>query len=116
MIGNIQQDVVVDGDSISGELSKQTDWLWDNFSFEDGYIHSAPWYFIALDFSSNDFEGLTSATVRCGTNPVVDLLADADKIVILEVSNLSDMIITQSNGYKTFTQTVDLSGLTLANE
>ena len=116
LIGDIQNNVSIVNNSITGTLNGLDDWLWDPFSFENGVVGSPPYHFIALDFSDNDFEGLTSATVQCRENPVFDLLNDDDKIVILEVSRPSTMIVKQSNGYKTLSQMIDLSGLVLLSE
>ena len=85
--------------------------MWDSFSFETGVIGSPPYHFIALDFSDNNYDGLTQAIVKCGKNPVFDLINDDDKIVILEVTDVDRIRIIQSNSFVSFTQIVDLSEL-----
>lgn len=112
MVSNVQSGITIDSDSISGTLIGLEDWIWDPFNFENGVIGSAPFYYIALDFSDNVFEGLTSVVVDCGSGSPVELLSDTDKIVILEVKDAETLTVTQTSKVDSMVQTFDLSGVT----
>lgn len=74
-------------------------------------------YFIALNLTDNDFEGLTSVMV--GMDPsvstgLVEIINDPDKNGGWKVTSLNQKFkIVQTDGEHTRTQTFDLSGLTL---
>lgn len=112
LISDIQSDIESDGDVIIGNVNAMNDWVFDTFDCVNGVIGAPPYYFLALDFSENEFRGLMEATIQCGANPVIDLLNDEDKIVILDITEISELVITQTNGSDVLTQTVDLTGLT----
>lgn len=117
MVGDVQTGITVSDNSISGTLNALDDWIWDPFNFSNGEITQAPYHFIALDFSDNDYEGLMSVTIAVDDGAAFDLLNDTDKIVILEIDNDANfLVITQSNGYKTYEQLVDLTSLILSSE
>ncbi len=114
LVSSVQSGITIDSDSISGTLIGQNDWVWDPFNFKDGVIGSAPFYYIALDFSDNVFEGLTSVLVECGSGSPVELLDDADKIVILEVKDTEILTITQTTEVDSMVQIFSLTDLTFS--
>ena len=117
LVGDVQTGISVSDDSISGTLKALDDWLWDPFDFHNGTITNPPYHFIALDFSDNDFDGLESVVVTIDDGVNTDLLSDSDKIVIFEIrDDDAFIVITQSNGYKTIEQMIDLSNLVLSVE
>jgi hypothetical protein len=104
---------VVDDNAITGTVYSLNDWILDSFNLNNGVINSPPYYYIALDFSDNEFDPEIKVSVVCGNRSPVKLYIDADKILIIEIGNSSEMTIRQKHGYMVYEQVVDLSGLTL---
>lgn len=114
--GELQSDVTVSDMSISGTLKAIEEWVWDPYSFTNGYIHEGPYHFIALNVSENNYNGLLSAVIS-QDGAEIDLLHRVDKKVVIEIQDVSKpIVITQSNGIESRTQTFDISELILAVE
>lgn len=107
----------INGESISGNLKPLDDWIWDPFSFDAGEICDAPYHFVALDFSNNDYSYRRSVIVYNSSNPndQIELVDRDDKRVVIEVqSTADDIIVTQTDAYgHTLTQILDLSSIVL---
>lgn len=110
-IGDIQENVTVDGDEVHGTLK---------FLEGDNAITNV-WgdgNFFAFDLSDNNFTGLTS--VKVGVVPsagsgLVEIISDPDKNGIAKISdkNVQKFRIVQTNGTVTKTQDYDLNELTV---
>ena len=119
LVSDIQSGIQIDENgNVSGSLIQLDDWIWDPYSFEQGEIKSAPYHFIALDFSDNEYdEQLTSVVVRNSSYPNegTEMLGREVQKVLVEIRSSDDTVeVIQTNEFgRTYMQVLDLSGLTL---
>ncbi len=109
-VTDLQDDVTIDGTSISGTL-KYISTGWDPGTWSAA---ESTGNYIALHFEVPDVEGVTiTVTV---TNPVT---LDADGIVVLRIADKDTQTITvvaSKEGYDSVTKVYTLTGLTLEEE
>jgi len=109
--------MVIGSESISGNLKSLDDWIWDPFNFDAGEIGDAPYHFVALDFTDNDYSYRKSVIVYNSSNPNdrIELVDRDDKRIVIEVrSAADDIVVTQTDAYgHTLTQILDLSSIVL---
>ena len=112
-VSDLQSNVDINVMSISGTLNAIDEWVWDPYSFEYGVIGEPSYHFLALDFTDNNFAGLTMAQVSQDVS-VVDLLNREVKKILIEIKDVNKpLIITQSNGFDTKIQRFDISSIVL---
>ena len=119
LVSDIQSGIEIsDSGIITGSLKSLSDWIWDPYSFETGVIKDAPYHFIALDLSDNNYdEQLTSVVVRNSSYPNegIEIINRVSKQVLIEVRSAHDSIeIIQTNMLdRTYTQVLSLSEIVL---
>lgn len=108
---DIQDGVMVSGNAIKGTLK-----YLDSGDIVDA---TGAGYYMALDFTDNTFDGLTS--VKAGMQPPalsepIELIDAEDQRGVFKVSNKFNQkfVITQTDGTNTKIQSYDLSQLELA--
>lgn len=106
----VQENIVTSTTSISGRV-KPLAWLFDPFSFEVG-ITTGTHYYLALDFSSNNFDLIAGCMVGVRSDDMHDVFAREDRKVLLEIRDTdTELYIIQTDLKKTYTQKVDLTNL-----
>lgn len=104
----VQEDVVVTTSSITGTV-KPHSWLFDSFSFEIG-ITTGLHYYLALDFSDNDFEVIDTCMVGVRYNDMHDVFIREDKKILLEIDEEHTILYVVLKDLKgTYTQMLNLS-------
>jgi hypothetical protein len=112
-VSDLQSNIDINVMSISGTLNAIDEWVWDPYSFEHGVIGEPSYHFLALDFTDNNFAGLTMAQVSQDIS-VVDLLNREVKKILMEIKDVNKpLIITQSNGIDIKQQIFDINELIL---
>lgn len=123
MVSDLQSNVVVGNNAITGTLNYVEDYT--EFSSK---VSEQEGNYLALTLAGNDFSGLTS--VKIGLRPtyksgeavdddsgLVEIINDPDRNGVFRISSNDQVFkIVQTNGTKTKTQTFSLTGLTLENE
>lgn len=123
MVSDLQSNVVVGSNAITGTLNYVEDYT--GFSSK---VSEQEGNYLALTLAGNDFSGLTS--VKIGLRPtyksgeavdddsgLVEIINDPDRNGVFRISSNDQVFkIVQTNGTKTKTQTFSLTGLTLENE
>lgn len=123
MVSDLQSNVVVGNNAITGTLNYVEDYT--EFSSKASEQEGN---YLALTLAGNDFSGLTS--VKIGLRPtyksgeavdddsgLVEIINDPDRNGVFRISSNDQVFkIVQTNGTKTKTQTFSLTGLTLENE
>ena len=112
---NIQEDVSITTNLITGSL-KPLSWLFDPFSFKSD-MTTGTHYYLALDFSNNDFEQVTLCSVGVRLDNMHDVFAREDHKVLIDVRQSDEILYVVRGDLKnTYVQMFDLSGLTFLSE
>lgn len=111
-VSDMQEDVVATTSAITGSL-KPHNWLFDPFSFEVG-ITTGTHYYLALDFSENDFDLVTSCLVGVRADDMHDVFASENHQVLLDIRPTVDTVLYVVRGdlKNTYVQMFDISDLT----
>ena len=108
-VSDMQSDVVVSGDAITGTLKKL-----DEGDLVDAWGEG---YFLALKFADIPE---TATSVKVGLDPsygngLVEIITDPDRNGAFKINSPTDQVfkVVTTDGTNTITKTYDLSGLTL---
>lgn len=113
-VSDIQSNVVVWGDDITGVI-KPLQWLFDPFSFAISSTEGKH-YYLALDFSHNDFELTTECFAYIREDSQYDILNDNDHKVLIELDREhTTLFVVQKSFREVYTQMYDLSYLTFSD-
>jgi hypothetical protein len=83
-VSDLQSNIDINVMSISGTLNAIDEWVWDPYSFEHGVIGEPSYHFLALDFTDNNFAGLTMAQVS-QDGSIINLLDRESKKFTIEI-------------------------------
>jgi len=110
----VQSNITVWSNTITGVV-KPLSWVFDPFSFEIG-ITEGKHYYLALDFSSNDFEMITSCYVYVREDSKYDVFTRSDHKVLIEIDeDHPTLFVVQKAITETYTQIYDLSYLVFSD-
>ena len=109
-VSNLQSNIQVWTHNITGVV-KASPWLWDPFSFTAGVTTGDHW-FLALDFSDNDFEMLTDCYCYVRNDVIYDVFGREDHKLLIEVDSLhTTLTVVEKAMRETYQYTIDLSNL-----
>ncbi len=113
-VSDIQNNITISDNSISGELLS-TNWVWDAFNFETSET-TGPHYYIALDFTNNNYSLITACHVGTDlTDLRKDLMVTNNRICFFEVYSNEDVLyVLQQDPHAEHLQSVNFTNVTFS--